>query len=35
MEKFYLEEASLERKQQAIEYIEEHFKYNSNIAGVS
>ena len=35
MEKFYLEEASLERKDEAIEYIEEHFKYNSNIAGVS
>ena len=35
MEKFYLEEASLERKQEAIEYIEEHFKYDSYIAGVS
>lgn len=35
MEKFYLEEANLERKQEVIEYIEEHFKYNSNIAGVN
>lgn len=35
MEKFYLEEASLERKQEAIEFIEEHLKYNSDIAGVS
>ena len=35
MEKFYLEEASLGRKQEAIEFIEEHLKYNSDIAGVS
>ena len=35
MEKFYLEEANLERKQEAIDYIEEHKEYNSNIAGAS
>lgn len=35
MEKFYLEEASLKRKEQAIEYILEHKKYNSNTAGTS
>ena len=35
MEKFYLEEPSLERKNDVKEYIEEHFLYNSNIAGDS
>ena len=33
MEQFYLEEPSLERKQEAINYIEEHYQYNSNING--
>lgn len=33
MERFYLEEASLERKDDVKSYIEEHFLYNSNIAG--
>lgn len=33
MEKFYLEEPTLERKNDATEYIEEHIKYNSNING--
>lgn len=31
MEKFYFEEPSLKRKQDAIDYINEHVKYNSNI----
>ena len=35
MEKFYLEEPSLERINDVKEYIEEHFLYNSNIAGDS
>lgn len=35
MGKFYLEEPSLERRNDVKEYIEEHFKYNSNIAGDS
>ena len=35
MEKFYLEEPSLKRKEDVKEYIEEHFKYNSNINGDS
>ena len=35
MEKFYLEEPSLERMNDVKEYIEEHFKYNSKIAGDS
>ena len=35
MEKFYLEEANLERKREAIEYVLEHNKYNSNMAGSS
>ena len=35
MEKFYLEEASLKRKDEVKEYIEEHFEYNSKIAGDS
>lgn len=35
MEKFYLENPSLSRKEEVKEYIEEHFKYNSNIAGDS
>ena len=34
MEKLYYEEPSLRRKQEAIEYIEEHQKYNSKINGV-
>ena len=33
MDKFYYEEPSLERKDDAIEYINEHFKYKSNING--
>lgn len=33
MGKFYLEEPSLKRKQDIKEYIEEHFKYNSDING--
>ena len=32
-EQFYLEKPSLKRKSQAIEYIEEHLKYKSNING--
>ena len=35
MEKFYLEKPSLERINDVKEYIEEHFLYNSNIAGDS
>ena len=31
MEQFYLEEPSLKRKDEAIDYIQEHIKYNSNI----
>lgn len=34
MEKFKLEVPTLERKIEAIEYIEEHLKYNSKINGV-
>lgn len=34
MEKFYLEEPSLNKKEEAIEYINEHYEYNSNINGV-
>lgn len=33
MEKFYLEEPSLERKDEIIEYLDEFIKYNSNING--
>ena len=33
MEKFYLEEPNIERKKEAIEYINEFYKYNSNING--
>lgn len=33
--KFYLEEPTLKRKEEVREFIEEHFKYNSKIAGVS
>ena len=33
MEKFYLEEPSIERKEDVIDYLEEHVKYNSNING--
>ena len=33
MEKFYLEVPSIERKEDAIEYINEHKEYNSNVNG--
>ena len=33
MESFYLEEPSISRKNEAIEYINEHYQYNSNING--
>ena len=33
MERFYLEEPSLERKAEIIEYLDEFVKYNSNING--
>lgn len=33
MEKFYLEEPSLERKEDAIAYIQEFYDHNSNING--
>lgn len=33
MERFYYEEPSIERKEDAIEYIEEHIRNNSNING--
>lgn len=33
MEKFKFEVPSIERKEAAIEYIKEHYKYNSNING--
>ena len=33
MERFYLEEPTINRKQEAIEYIEEHNKYNSDTNG--
>lgn len=33
MEKFYLEEANINRKNQAIDYIKEHIKYNSKPYG--
>jgi len=32
-EKFYFEEPSIKRKEEAIEYINEHYKYNSKING--
>ena len=35
MEKFYFEEPSLKRKEEAINYINEFIKYNSIIHGVS
>ena len=35
MEKFYLREASINRKLEAIEYIKEHIKFNSEPAGTS
>ena len=35
MERFYLENPSLKRKKEVKEYIQEHFKYNSSIAGDS
>ena len=31
--KFYLEEPSIERKNEALEYLQEHIDYNSNING--
>ena len=34
MEKLYLEVPSIKRKEEAIEYIKEHYQYNSNINGV-
>ena len=34
MERFYLEEPSLKRKDAAIDYINEHIYYGSNINGV-
>ena len=33
--KFYLEEANINRKEEAIEFIKEHIKYNSEPSGVS
>lgn len=33
MERFYLEEPSIKRKEDVKEYIEEHFAFNSNING--
>ena len=33
MEIFYLEEPNINRKNEAINYIEEHYQYNSNING--
>ena len=33
MERFYLEEPSMKRKNEAVEYINEHYQYNSNING--
>lgn len=33
MDIFYLEEPNINRKNEAIEYINEHYKYNSNING--
>lgn len=33
MEKFYLEIPSLQRKEEALEYIDEFYEYNSNIHG--
>lgn len=33
MEQFYLEEPSIDRKEEALDYINEHLKYNSNING--
>lgn len=33
MEKFYFEVPSIARKEDAIDYIQEHYKYNSNIHG--
>ena len=35
MEKFYLEKANINRNEQVIEYVEEHLKYNAEIAGCS
>lgn len=34
MEKFYLEEVNIKRKQEAMDYIKEHIKFNSEPAGV-
>ena len=34
MEEFYLEEPSLKRKEEAIDYIRENIEYNSSINGV-
>ena len=35
MERFYLEEANIKRKNEAIDYIKEHIEYNSEPAGTS
>lgn len=35
MERFYLEEANIDRKEQAIDYIKEHIKFNSEPSGTS
>lgn len=34
MERFYFEVPSVERKEDALDYIREHYEYNSNINGV-
>ena len=34
MEKYYLEIPTIERKEEALEYVEEFYKYNSNPSGV-
>lgn len=33
MERFFLEEPSIKRKEEAIEYVLEHIQYNSNMSG--
>jgi len=35
MERFYLSDANIERKEEAIEYIKEHIEFNSKPAGTS
>ena len=34
MEKFHLEKPSIERKEEAIDYLNEHIKYNSDMSGL-